>query len=112
MALGRVLFDAREREEATMDPTPPRSWSERSTKTKPAFRRDRESLAKPTFERHYTIEELAEIWGMSVDFVRRLFLREPGVLVFWQQQPGRRVYRTLRIPESVAERVHRRMTKP
>ena len=67
--------------------------------------------ARPTFERHYSVEELAKIWQVSVDFVRRLFLREPGVVVFWRQQPGRRVYRTLRIPASVAERVHSRMTK-
>ena len=63
------------------------------------------------FERHYAVEELAELWKMSDDFIRRLFLKEPGVVVFWHQRPGRRVYRTLRIPESVAERVHRRMTR-
>jgi hypothetical protein len=70
-----------------------------------------ERSAQPTFERHYSVEELAKIWQVSDDFVRRLFLREPGVVVFWRQQPGRRVYRTLRIPASVAERVHSRMMK-
>ena len=70
-----------------------------------------EMSAQPTFERHYSVEELAKIWQVSDDFVRRLFLREPGVVVFWRQQPGRRVYRTLRIPASVAERVHSRMSK-
>jgi transcriptional regulator GlxA family with amidase domain len=62
-------------------------------------------------ERHYSAEELAELWHMSEDFVRRLFLREPGVVIFHNYRPGRRVYRTLRIPESVATRVHRRLTK-
>ena len=62
-----------------------------------------------TFERHLSVEELAALWGMSEDFVRRLFLKEPGVVVFFNHQPGKRVYRTLRIPESVALRVHRRM---
>jgi hypothetical protein len=62
------------------------------------------------FERHFSVEELAECWHMSADFVRRLFLGEPGVVVFYNQRPGRRVYRTLRIPESVAVRVHRRMS--
>ena len=61
------------------------------------------------FERHYSVEELTELWGMSDDFVRRLFLHEPGVVIFYRQQPGKRVYRTLRIPASVALRVHRRM---
>jgi hypothetical protein len=63
------------------------------------------------FEQHFSVEELAELWKISDDFVRRLFLKEPGVVVFWRQRPGRRVYRTLRIPASVALRVHRRMTK-
>ena len=62
-----------------------------------------------TFERHLSTEELAKLWGMSEDFVRRLFLKEPGVVVFYNQRPGKRVYRTLRIPASVALRVHRRM---
>ena len=61
-----------------------------------------------TFERHFTVDQLAELWNMSDDFVRRLFLHEPGVVVFYHHRPGRRVYRTLRIPESVAQRVHTR----
>jgi hypothetical protein len=52
-----------------------------------------------------------ERWGMSGDFVRRLFLHEPGVVIFHHQRPGRRVYRTLRIPESVAQRVHARLRR-
>jgi hypothetical protein len=68
-------------------------------------------IEETTFERHYSVEELTQLWGMSDDFVRRLFLREPGVVVFFKHQPGRRVYRTLRIPESVAKRVHRRMRR-
>jgi len=68
------------------------------------------SSQESAFERHYSVEELAEIWKVSDDFIRRLFLREPGVVVFHHARPGRRVYRTLRIPESVAIRVHRRIT--
>ena len=68
-------------------------------------------VQETTFERHYSVEELTEIWGMSDDFVRRLFLNEPGVVVFFKQRPGKRVYRVLRIPESVVQRVHRRMRK-
>ena len=81
--------------------------------------RTRKSAAIPSsaaydeaaFERHYSVEELTELWGMSDDFVRRLFLHEAGVIIFYRQQPGKRVYRTLRIPASVAQRVHRRMRK-
>ena len=68
-------------------------------------------VAEPAFERHYSVEELAELWKLSDDFIRRLFLREPGVVIFYHARPGRRVYRTLRIPESVAQRVHRRMRR-
>jgi hypothetical protein len=64
-----------------------------------------------TFERHFTPEQLAELWSVSEDFVRRLFLKEEGVVVFYRHQPGKRVYRTLRIPGSVALRVHRRMRR-
>jgi len=64
-----------------------------------------------TFERHFSVEELTQLWGMSDDFIRKLFLYEPGVVIFHRQQPGKRVYRTLRIPASVALRVHRRMRK-
>ena len=64
-----------------------------------------------TFERHFSVEELAKLWQVSDDFIRRLFLHEEGVLGFCHPRPGRRVYRTLRIPESVAQRVHRRMRK-
>ena len=64
-------------------------------------------------ERHYTPDELGEMWNLSADTVRRLFQNEPGVLVV-QREVGRgaRRYRTLRIPESVARRVHRRLTNP
>jgi hypothetical protein len=64
-----------------------------------------------TFERHYSVDELATAWGMSDDFVRRLFVHEPGVVLFVRHRPGKRTYRVLRIPESVASRVHRRMSK-
>ena len=35
----------------------------------------------PTFERHYTVAELARLWNLGVDAGRRLFEGEPGVLV-------------------------------
>jgi hypothetical protein len=69
------------------------------------------TTSTPTFEHHYSVDQLAALWNMSNDFIRRLFLHEPGVVVFFHHRPGRRVYRTLRIPESVALRVHRRLQK-
>lgn len=64
-------------------------------------------------ELHYTVAEIAERWKLSEDVVRRLFEKEPGVLVLGRdgRTAGRRRYSTLRIPESVAARVHRRLSK-
>jgi hypothetical protein len=69
------------------------------------------TLASAALERHYSPDELGKIWSLSADTVRRLFEREPGVLVI-EHAKGKtsRRYRTFRIPESVALRVHRRMT--
>jgi transcriptional regulator GlxA family with amidase domain len=39
-------------------------------------------LDHATFEHHYSVEQLAERWNMSRDFVRRRFLREEGVVIF------------------------------
>lgn len=65
----------------------------------------------PVFEAHFSVQELAKLWRLSVDAVRRLFLNEPGVVIFCHNRPGRRVYRTLRVPASIALRVYRRMRK-
>jgi hypothetical protein len=64
-------------------------------------------------ELHYTVAEIAEKWKLSEDAVRRLFEKEPGVLILGRDDRagGRRRYTTLRIPESVASRVHRRLSK-
>ena len=64
-------------------------------------------------EKHFTPEALGTSWGLSADTVRRLFEKEPGVLVIERQRNrAARRYRTLRIPESVAARVHRRLSNP
>lgn len=64
-------------------------------------------------ERHYTVAEIAQMWSLSQDFVRRLFEREPGVLVLGEEPTHcrKRRYRTLRIPASIVERVHRRLSR-
>jgi hypothetical protein len=60
-------------------------------------------------ERHYSVSEVAEIWALSEKTVRRMFEDEDGVL-HWGTVETRykRGYRTLRIPESVLLRVHRK----
>ena len=61
-------------------------------------------------QRHYTVQEIAEMWNLGPDAVRKLFEEEPGVLVFGDVRGSRskRRYVTLRIPEHVVERVYRR----
>jgi hypothetical protein len=54
-------------------------------------------------ELHYSPSELAELWGLSSDTIRRLFEDEPGVVTIGERNPRRkRRYVTLRIPQSVA----------
>jgi hypothetical protein len=71
-----------------------------------------EKIAGQVFERHFSPEELGQYWELSGDTVRRLFEKEPGVLVLERTRAHARRYRTLRIPESVALRVHRRLANP
>jgi hypothetical protein len=64
-------------------------------------------------EQHFTPAELADRWKLSADVIRVLFEKEPGVLVIGDQVSSRskRRYRTVRIPESVVDRVHRRLSR-
>jgi hypothetical protein len=62
-------------------------------------------------ERHWSVAEIAAVWNISEDSVRRLFADEPGVLVIGRQIKGtKRGYTTLRIPETVLHRVRLRYT--
>ena len=61
--------------------------------------------------RHFSPLEIAELWGLSVDCIRKMFENEPGVLVIGERSPRRkRRYVTLRIPQTVLERVHSRLS--
>ncbi|HEY1810645.1 MAG TPA: hypothetical protein VGG42_18940 [Acidobacteriaceae bacterium] len=61
-------------------------------------------------EQHYSPVQLAKRWGWSSDFVRDLFEHEPGVLkVERPERMNKRRYTSLRIPESVAAKVHFRL---
>ena len=71
-----------------------------------------EDLQVPALEKHYSVTEIAKLWGLSENTIRRMFMDEPGV-VEWGGEETRfkRAYKTMRIPESVLERVHRRLAK-
>ncbi|HXG59337.1 MAG TPA: hypothetical protein VNL91_09975, partial [Thermoanaerobaculia bacterium] len=55
----------------------------------------------------YSAKEVAYRMGMNREWVRRRFLNEPGVMVIPSPDSGKRVYRSLRIPGWVANRVWR-----
>ncbi len=63
-------------------------------------------------ERHYTASEVGALWCLNVETIRRMFQDETGVVVL--QGPvkkGKRPYKTIRIPHSVLERVHKRLQR-
>ena len=63
-------------------------------------------------EKHYSVTELAELWNLSKQTIRRIFQDEEGVVRIGE--PGstrKRSYMTLRIPDSVVRRVHMRLRK-
>ena len=63
-----------------------------------------------TFERHFTIGELAIIWKLSRETIRLLIMNEPGVL---KVRHGLVKAKTrYSIPESVARRVHTKLFNP
>lgn len=68
-----------------------------------------QSIEPDPFERHFTAQQLGEIWALDETTIRRIFQDETGVLKIGKsaRRDGKRDYVTLRIPESVARRVHR-----
>jgi hypothetical protein len=64
----------------------------------------------PATEKHYSASELAAIWGVSDDTIRRAFGDLPGVLkICHPRLLGRRTTKprvTLRIPASLVDRMH------
>lgn len=63
-------------------------------------------------ERHYTPAEVASLWHLDVETIRRIFQDEPGVVVLQAAvKKGKRQYKTIRIAQSVLERVHRRLQR-
>lgn len=67
-------------------------------------------------ERHYTPIELGELWHLAPSKVRELFAEEPGVLRIGEpsrreSRKLKRSYYTMRIPESVAVRVHTKLSE-
>jgi len=59
------------------------------------------------FQKHFTIPEIAELWQLSTDKVREIFRDVPGVIKIGSpERRHKRGYITLRVPESVVQKVH------
>jgi hypothetical protein len=59
------------------------------------------------FEKHYRIQELARIWGLGRETVRKLVKDDPGVI---KVRMGRKKAHTIySVPESAACRIHTRL---
>jgi hypothetical protein len=58
----------------------------------------------------FTVQQIAVRWNLSPDKVRRVFAREPDVLVFDNRtaRSNKRRYSTVRIPKSVLLRVEQK----
>jgi hypothetical protein len=63
-------------------------------------------------ERHYSIIEISKLWGLSEKTVRKIFEGGPGVIRWGSgERLHKRGYHTLRVPETVLHRVHRKLRK-
>jgi len=60
------------------------------------------------FEKHYRIGELAALWGIGRESLRKIFAVEPGVMRI--RMGRKRSHTTYAIPAGVAQRVYRRLT--
>lgn len=66
----------------------------------------------PSLEKHYRYKDLRPLIGLSDRSLRRLFEQEPGVVVLPRQIcRKKRKYETVLIPQSVVDRVLRRLTR-
>jgi len=77
-----------------------------------ALRPVNETIDSPdtTFERHFSIAELANIWNYSRETVRQLVKDDPGVAKV--RKGLRKTMTRYSIPESVARRIHTRLLNP
>jgi hypothetical protein len=63
-------------------------------------------------EKHYSADQLAELWAISADTVRKIFRDDPDVLKIGAAETrSKRGYVVLRIPESVVRRTHAKLTR-
>jgi hypothetical protein len=66
----------------------------------------------PALEKHYSVQEIANLWDLSDKCVRRMFKHQDGVLrVSNPRTPNPKARVTLRVPQSVMKKIHEQQTK-
>ena len=63
----------------------------------------------PATEIHLTPQQISALWGLDESTVREVFRNETGVLRYSAGEKRRR--ETIRVPLSVVERVHRKLSE-
>jgi hypothetical protein len=71
---------------------------------------NRDVFENTTFEKHYRISELARLWGLGRETIRKLVKDDPGVLKI--RIGGKKKNTVYSIPESAARRIHTRLLNP
>jgi len=61
-----------------------------------------------TFERHFSIKELEKLWSLGRETIRRMLQDADGVVRVRMGSRGENS--TYRVPESVARRIHLKLT--
>lgn len=68
-------------------------------------------MAESFSSKPYSVDEAADLTGLSRQTIIRMFEREAGVIILTRPESmHKRRYRSIRIPRHVFERVIRRMT--
>lgn len=63
-------------------------------------------------EKHKSVKEISELWGLSESVIRGVFANDPEVIAIERPETrGKRGYKTLRIPESAISRAHKTLTR-
>jgi len=60
-----------------------------------------------TFERHYRVGELAKLWSLGRETVRKLVKDDPGVIKI--RIGPKKSHTVYSVPESAAKRIHTRL---
>jgi len=70
-----------------------------------------QATSAPVLEVLLTVADIAAAWQLDESTVRRLFQDETGVLKMANPARGKRAYVTLRIPQSVLDRVQKERSR-